>query len=76
MRRALVTLPESDLLALDALSGDQNVSRAELIRQAVSMYLAKFTPADSSHDADRAFGLWQHKGVDGLSYQARLRDEW
>jgi metal-responsive CopG/Arc/MetJ family transcriptional regulator len=73
MRRALVGIPESDLKSLDALSDIQNVSRAELIRQAVSMYLMQFKPAT---EASGAFGLWQSRGMDGLAYQAKLRDEW
>ncbi len=73
MRRALVGIPEADLQSLDALSQVQNVSRAELIRQAVSMYLAQFKPAE---DANAAFGLWKGTRVDGLAYQSKLRDEW
>jgi hypothetical protein len=37
------------------------------------MYLAQFKPAE---DGDEAFGLWKDAGVDGLTYQSRLRDEW
>jgi metal-responsive CopG/Arc/MetJ family transcriptional regulator len=73
MRRALVGLPESDLKTLDAISKVQHVSRAELIRQAVSLYLAQFTPIA---EAGSAFGLWQSRRVDGLAYQTQLRDEW
>ena len=73
MRRALVGIPESDLQSLDALSQAQHVSRAELIRQAVSMYLAQFKPAE---DANEAFGLWKEAGVDGLVFQNQMRDEW
>lgn len=73
MRRTLVGLPDKALKDLDALSEIQHVSRAELIRQAVSLYLEKFKPADK---ADEAFGLWETKKIDGLAYQARLREEW
>lgn len=73
MRRALVGIPESDLQSLDALSAAQNVSRAELIRQAVSMYLAQFKPTAAESGA---FGLWQSRQVDGLAYQNQLRNEW
>ncbi len=73
MRRALVGIPEADLQSLDVLSQSQHVSRAELIRQAVSMYLAQFKPVEN---ADEAFGLWKDAGVDGLAYQAKLREEW
>ncbi len=73
MRRALVGIPENELKALDALSEIQHVSRAELIRRAVSLYLEKFKPTDST---DVAFGLWEDRKMDGLAYQTRLREEW
>ena len=73
MRRALVGIPEADLQSLDAISQSQHVSRAELIRRAVSMYLAQSKPIAAQTDA---FGLWQSRQVDGLAYQNQLRDEW
>ena len=73
MRRALVGISEQDLSQLDQLSAVRQVSRAELIRQAISMYLEKFKPADQ---ADQAFGLWKDQEIDGLAYQTKLRDEW
>ena len=51
MRRALVGIPEADLQSLDVLSQSQHVSRAELIRQAVSMYLAQFKPVENADEA-------------------------
>ena len=73
MRRALVGISDKDLEELDNLSASQHVSRSELIRQAIAMYLDKFKAADK---ADEAFGLWQAKNLDGLVYQTRLREEW
>ena len=73
MRRALVSIPESNLKELDALSEIQHVSRSELIRQAVAQYLEKLRPSEK---ADDAFGLWRDRKVDGLDYEARLRAEW
>ena len=73
MRRTLVGFPDKDFEELDTLSGIQHVSRAELIRQAVALYIEKFKPAD---DAEEAFGLWKTKKTDGLAYQTRLREEW
>lgn len=73
MRRALVGIPEDDLRELDQLSSIQHVSRAELIRQAVSQYLAKFKPVEN---ADQAFGIWKERRDDGLAVEARLRSEW
>ena len=73
MRRTLVGLSEKDFAELDALSAIQHVSRAELIRQGVALYIEKFKPAGN---AEEAFGLWKSKKTDGLVYQKRLRDEW
>jgi metal-responsive CopG/Arc/MetJ family transcriptional regulator len=73
MKRTLVGFPDHDIQRLDELSDSNQVSRAELIRQAVSQYLEKFKPAESS---DMAFGLWANKTEDGLAYQQRLREEW
>ena len=73
MRRTLVGFSEKDIQELDALSGIKHVSRAELIRQAVSMYIEKYKPAVKSEEA---FGLWRAKKVDGLAHQEKLREEW
>ena len=73
MKRTLVGLSDQDFQALDALSDIKRLSRAELIRQAVSQYLEKFK---SEPPSDAAFGLWANKKEDGLAYQQRLRGEW
>jgi hypothetical protein len=69
--RILVDLPERELQQLTALSRSRKTSRAELIRQAVTGYLAQ-----NRAGIEDSFGLWQDRGVDGLEYQDRLRDEW
>jgi len=73
MKRTLVGFSDRDIQALDAVSAAKQVSRSELIRQAVSQYLEKFRPEDVP---DLAFGLWRDKTEDGLAYQQRMRDEW
>ena len=73
MRRTLVGFSDKDMQDLDALSAVKHISRAELIRQAVAMYIEKFKPAERSEDA---FGLWKAKKMDGLGYQKKLREEW
>lgn len=72
--RALVDIPDDDLKALSDLGKVKHVSRASLIRQAVSQYLNK-------QRTDReisGFGLWKRCGhrEDGLAYQKRMRREW
>jgi metal-responsive CopG/Arc/MetJ family transcriptional regulator len=69
--RTLVDLPEGELEQLNALSRTRKTSRAELIRQAVAGYLAQ-----NRAGLDESFGMWKGRGVDGVEYQRRLRDEW
>lgn len=69
--RALVDIPERQIKALEALCQAEKISRAELIRRAISAYLDKKKPATSP-----AFGIWRERGVDGLEYQERVRSEW
>jgi len=69
--RTLVDLPETELEQLNALSRSRKTSRAELIRQAVSGYLAQNRTA-----LDDSFGLWKRRRVDGVEYQNKLREEW
>lgn len=69
--RFLADIPDADVEWLDAVAAAQGVSRAELIRRAVTAYRA-----DASADAiDNAFGIWRGRDDigDGLKYQRRLR---
>jgi len=70
--RTIIDLPEEQIEALKLLAERENASRAELVRRAVSDYLAQrpYGPTDS------AFGLWRKRGEGGLEYQARVRQEW
>lgn len=70
--RTLVDIPDKDLKTLTHLSKVRRVSRSELVRTAVSRYLAAQGP-DVLTDA---FGLWAKHAEDGLAYQQRMRDEW
>jgi len=49
----------------------KHVSRAEIIRQAISAYIEQNKPS-----AVDAFGIWKNKKVDGLAYQEKMRAEW
>jgi metal-responsive CopG/Arc/MetJ family transcriptional regulator len=69
--RMLVDLPEVELEQLKVLSRARRVSRAELIRQAVSGYLEQ-----NKTGLENSFGLWEKKAVDGVKYQEQLRGEW
>lgn len=72
--RTLVGIPEQDLKLLTAISKTEKISRAELIRQAITAYLAPRQQKWSGVDA--AFGLWADMEEDGMAYQERLRKEW
>jgi Ribbon-helix-helix protein, copG family. len=69
--RTLVDIPEGELEQLTVLSRTRKVSRAELIRQAVSGFLS-----ENKAGMENSFGLWKKRAVDGVEYQERLRNEW
>jgi metal-responsive CopG/Arc/MetJ family transcriptional regulator len=69
--RTLVDIPEDELEELNVLSRTRKVSRAELIRQAVAGFLA-----ENKAGLEDSFGIWKHKGMDGVAYQEKLRGEW
>ena len=70
--RTTVNIPEDKMRELDRLAKRREVSRAELIRQAVAGFLKQ----QQHGDAKDAFGIWRRKRVDGLAYQKVLRKEW
>ena len=70
--RTLVELPDEQIEPLEALAEQMQLSRAELIRHAVSDYLRRY----QSVDGDAAFGLWRERQEDGLAYQERMRSDW
>ncbi|MEO8737575.1 MAG: CopG family transcriptional regulator, partial [Edaphobacter sp.] len=70
--RTLVDIPDEDLGRLNELSSARRVSRAELVRSAISLFLR----THGGDVADEAFGLWTDSKEDGLAYQKRMRSEW
>ncbi|NDL63731.1 ribbon-helix-helix protein, CopG family [Acerihabitans arboris] len=72
MTRIVIDLPEEDLRQWDNLAAIRHLSRPELIRQALSGYLAD-NRASSNNDA---FGLWANKNTDGAFYENHVRKEW
>lgn len=69
--RTLVDIPDKQIKDLTAICEAEKVSRAEVIRQAISAYLEKKKPS-----AIEAFGLWKGSKVDGVRYQDEVRSEW
>lgn len=70
--RTLVDIPEEELKQLNQISKKKRVSRAHLVRCAISNYLNE-QPKDS---LDKFFGIWADRKIDGLEYQLKMRSEW
>jgi predicted transcriptional regulator len=70
--RTLVDIGDAELKALDHLAKAGKVSRAALIRKAVSDYLDR----NNREKEAEAFGLWEDEAIDGLVYQEKIRSEW
>ena len=68
--KTLIDIPDPQLADLAAISTDKKISRDEVIREAITHYLA----SNQSHK-DKAFGIWKNK-IDGLVYQEQARAEW
>ena len=69
--RTLVDIPDRQIKLLTALCEARKLSRAEVIRQAISSFLEK-----NKTGGVEAFGLWKTGKVDGLAYQEQARSEW
>jgi predicted transcriptional regulator len=72
MGRILLDLSDEAVRRLEALKQRRNLSRAELLREAVDEYLERQT----QYVVNDAFGLWGERVVDGLEYERKLREEW
>jgi len=70
--RTIIDLPDDQIKALGLISEKEHLSRAELIRRAVSSYLKK----QQDIPQDEAFGLWKNRKQDGLNYQRQIRKDW
>jgi metal-responsive CopG/Arc/MetJ family transcriptional regulator len=74
--RTLVDIPEKQLKALNQLSKLRKVSRAALVREAVSAYVEANSKAARDAAIDAVFGMWKDRNIDGLEYQRKIRAEW
>ena len=70
--RILVDIPDRTLESLAEICAQEGVARAEIIRQAIALYL-KDQPLQED-----VFGIWKSRQdrVDGLVYERNLREEW
>jgi hypothetical protein len=69
--RTLGDIPDTQIEDLMRISKAEKVSRAEIIRRAIAIFIEMKKP-----DTVKAFGLWKEHEVDGLAYQERLCSEW
>ena len=72
--RTIVDIPDIQVKALNQLSKKKRVSKAEIIRQALTNYLTQYLEIRKSFKD--SFGLWKDKNIDGIEYQKKLRNEW
>ena len=71
--RTIIELPEEQIEALDGICRREGISRAEAVRQAVSLLMRERGASRSG----LAFGIWEgRRTADGLAYQEKLRREW
>ncbi len=70
--RTLIDITELQVQALEEIARKEKLSRAAVIRAAVDDYIQRRRRVE----IDDAFGLWGDGGIDGLSYQEKVRSEW
>lgn len=79
--RTIVDIPEDAIKLLDSIGKRDDVSRAELVRRAVDLYLAEERKKKSDDAIDKYCGFLKDApdafdGLDGLDYQRKMRAEW
>ena len=72
--RTIIDIPDNLLSVLEAEVKTTKLSRSELIRQAISLFVQERT--NSRKSKDDVFGIWKKRKVDGLIYEQNLRKEW
>ncbi len=73
--RTIVDLPDDLVAKLDEIRKGKQVSRAEIIRRAIRLYL-KQSKHPPQQPRDEAFGLWAKRKTDALDYENNIRSEW
>ena len=72
--RTIIDIPDIQVKVLNHLSKKKKVSRAEVIRQALTNYISKYSKTRKSYK--ESFGLWKDNKLDSIEYQRNLRNEW
>lgn len=76
MVRTLISFPDKDLKKLDNLANKARKSRAQVVREAVTVYLKKNEQQSWKEIVAKCAGMWKDKNIDGLAYERQLREEW
>ncbi|MBU0505502.1 MAG: ribbon-helix-helix protein, CopG family [bacterium] len=69
--RTIISISQEYLVILSRIAQKMGLSRAEVIRRAIKDFIDLHRS-----DKDQAFGLWQDRDIDSLTYQEKLRSEW
>ena len=70
--RTIIEIPDEQLKKLSYICEREDISRAEVIRKAISLYLQDNIAVKN----DYSFGIWKNKAIDSVAYQNKLREEW
>ncbi len=79
--RTIVDIPQEHIQALDVIAQKKDVSRAELMRRAVRLYLSEDKQKKSDDSLDKYYGFLKNSpeafnGLKGMDYQNKMRGEW
>lgn len=69
--RTIIEIPDEQIPVVAKQCRRESISRAELIRRAIALYLRQ-----RGQQSAEIFGLWKDRGLDGIEFQHRLRAEW
>jgi hypothetical protein len=75
-KRTIIDLPDEDLKRLDDIAGKASLSRAAILREAVSEYVARKGEAPAPIKPLAGFGALKGCYGDGQAWQDELRKEW
>lgn len=73
--RTIISLDQKQLQAVDGYAKSKGVSRAQVVREALTAYLPATKPGLNLQNHP-AFGSWKGPKVDGVTYIRKLRSEW